>query len=202
MCSFAFPRALLCHRFIITRSPAVSRNSPLLCVATMFKFTLHHFWLYISDVSLACYISHPAHLVFFSPRFAKPCCATTISCKSKGKRFRAIPSLPGHVGISFHLLLLVLLLLVFCFAKLGNAELEPPRNISVAVSVLQCRHCYASCVSNVLCTCCYATAVVSSEFRIVLVEFHPSCRRRRRRRFVAAVAVAVAVAAQVRAFYL
>ena len=55
----------------------------MLCVATMFKFTLHHFWLYILDVSLACYISHPAHLVFSSLRFAKPCCATTISCKKK-----------------------------------------------------------------------------------------------------------------------
>ena len=57
-----------------------------------------------------------------------------------GKRFRAIPSLPGNVGIAIHLLLLVLLLLVFCFAKLGNAELEPPRNISVAGIVLSCRH--------------------------------------------------------------
>jgi len=168
-----------------------------------FKFTLHTSGS-TSWMSLLHVISVTRHIFFFfvfallnhallPPSHVK---------KKKGKRFRAIPSLPGNVGISIHLLLLVLLLLVFCFAKLGNAELEPPRNISVAVSVLQCRHCYASCVSNVLCTCCYATAVVSSEFRIVLVEFHPSCRRRRRRRFVAAVAVAVAVAAQVRAFYL
>ena len=157
-----------------------------------FKFTLHTSGS-TSWMSLLHVISVTRHILFFLVfALLSHAVLPPSHVKKKSKRFRVIPSLPGNVGISISLLL-VLLLLVFCFAKLRNAGLEPPRNISVAVIVLQCRHCYTSCASNVLCTCCYATAVVSSEFRIVLAEFHflsssssssfrrRRCRRRRRR---------------------
>ena len=58
--------ALLCHRFIITRSPAVSRNSPMLCVSPILSLPYTLLALHLGCLSCMLYQSPGTSCFFLS----------------------------------------------------------------------------------------------------------------------------------------